>query len=95
MSKLRESAKGQPCMVRIPGVCNGNQETTVLAHLNGGGMGLKDRDVFGSFACSACHDIVDFRVKSRFSRTAIRLFHHEGMVNTQRWWLENGYKQYF
>ena len=55
MSKLRESAKGQPCMVRIPGVCNGNPETTVLAHLNGGGMGMKNPDFFASFSLSLIH----------------------------------------
>ena len=38
MSKLRKSAKGQLCLVRLPGVCNHNAETTVLAHLGGAGM---------------------------------------------------------
>ena len=31
MTAARREAKGQPCMVRIPGVCNGDPETTVLA----------------------------------------------------------------
>ncbi|BBI46989.1 hypothetical protein KPSA1B_105772 [Pseudomonas syringae pv. actinidiae] len=33
--KLRASAKGQDCTVRIPAICNYNPETTVLAHLPG------------------------------------------------------------
>lgn len=65
MSKsLRTLARGKPCMVRIPGVCNGNPETTVLAHIRRGGvagMGQKPPDVCGVWACSACHDAMDRR----------------------------------
>jgi len=50
MSKLRKSAKGQECLVRIPGICNRRTETVVLAHLNGGGMGMKASDLHGLFA---------------------------------------------
>ncbi|MER2105083.1 MAG: nuclease domain-containing protein, partial [Pseudomonas atacamensis] len=41
--KLRASANGQECTVRMPGICNHNPETTVLAHLPCGqkGMGIK------------------------------------------------------
>ena len=28
----RKEAKGRECMVRLPGICNFNPETTVLAH---------------------------------------------------------------
>ena len=41
---LRKLARGRPCQVRIPGVCDGGGETTVLAHyrLAGvSGMGYK------------------------------------------------------
>ena len=31
--KIRNSARGQDCALRIPGVCNFNPETTVLAHV--------------------------------------------------------------
>ncbi len=41
MSKLRKSVRGWDCTVRINGVCNFNPDTTVLAHLNGAGMGMK------------------------------------------------------
>ncbi len=33
MADLRKAARGRECQVRIPGVCNGNPETTVLAHI--------------------------------------------------------------
>jgi len=61
---LRKSARGQPCLVRIPDVCNGNPETTVLAHIRRGGVagtGIKPPDVCGVFACHACHDAIDRR----------------------------------
>ena len=40
MSKLRKLARDRECQVRIPGICNHNPETTVLAHLGGAGMGI-------------------------------------------------------
>lgn len=33
MADLRKAARGRECQVRIPGVCNGNPETTILAHI--------------------------------------------------------------
>ena len=59
MSILRQSAKGQECMMRIPGICSHNPETTVLAHENGGGLALKHDDLRATFACSACHKYYD------------------------------------
>jgi hypothetical protein len=64
-NKLRDSAKGQDCTVRIYGKCNHNPETTVLCHLPCGdkGMGIKSPDNMAVFACSACHDALDGRGK--------------------------------
>lgn len=90
MSKLRQSARNQPCFVRLPGICNYNPETTVLAHLGGAGMGRKHNDLFGAFACSACHDNLDGRVRSIFSRDYLKQAHFEAMQRTQQWWLDNG-----
>ncbi|AFC85896.1 Protein of unknown function (DUF1364) [Frateuria aurantia DSM 6220] len=103
MTKARKLAKGQPCMIRIPGICNGNPETTVLAHyrLAGySGTGMKPPDEMGAWACSACHDVVDGRVRpkyswisggdgsllssDRFSSGAIKLMHAEGVMRTQQ-----------
>ncbi|HBA8604909.1 nuclease domain-containing protein, partial [Escherichia coli] len=33
MADLRKAARSRECQVRIPGVCNGNPETSVLAHI--------------------------------------------------------------
>ena len=55
---LRKLARGRPCMVRIPGVCDGGGETTVLAHYRLAGtcgVGMKSPDLLGAWACAPCH----------------------------------------
>ena len=73
-------------MVRIPAHCNHNTNTTVLAHyaLSGyTGMGMKADDfAFGAWTGSACHDVVDGRVKTDHDRNAVRLMHAEGVMRT-------------
>ena len=83
-TKLTRAAQDRECQVRIPGTCNGDPATTVLAHyrLNGTcGMGCKPHDLQGAWACSACHDLVDNRTGSGFS-VAVRLYHAEGVLRT-------------
>ena len=85
MSKLTASARGQLCEVRVPGVCNGNPETTVAAHyrmLPYCGTGIKPPDILTAYACSSCHDAIDGRRKTGFSRTELRLMHAEGVFRT-------------
>lgn len=62
-SKLTKAARGQECTIQLHPYCNGNPETTVLAHIKSDrkGMGIKSPDFFGVFACSDCHDIIDMR----------------------------------
>jgi len=85
-TKLTKAARGRDCQVRIPGVCNGNPETTVLAHyrLAGtrSGMGIKPNDLQAAWCCSACHDAVDARSKTEFSRDELRNMHGEGVMRT-------------
>lgn len=61
--KVLRSAKDQPCTARFPGICNGNPETTIWAHLNGAefgkGMATKAHDVLGFHSCSDCHAYYD------------------------------------
>lgn len=61
--KLRASANGQDCTVRLPGTCNHNPGTTVLAHLPCGqkGVGMKGFDTVAVYACSDCHNAIDGR----------------------------------
>lgn len=74
---------GQECTVRIPGVCNFNPETTVLAHLNGYGMGGKHHDFLGAHCCSSCHSVIDGHTKSDFTPGELKLFLYEGIFRTQ------------
>ena len=82
---LRKQAKGRGCTVRLPGVCNHNSETVVLAHIRMPGVsgtGLKADDLLGAWACSACHDAIDRRAHTDLDRDYVRLAHLEGMVRT-------------
>lgn len=81
----RKSAKGQDCDVRVPGFCNFDPSTTVLAHfrLSGYcGAGLKPDDDMAAHACSRCHDAIDGRIKTPFTRNELRLMHAEGVMRT-------------
>ena len=82
---LRKAARGRGCMIRLPGICNHNSETTVLAHVRlagVSGIGIKADDLLGAWACSACHDAIDRRSHTDLDRDAVRLAHLEGMVRT-------------
>ena len=62
MTDLRQLARGRPCLVRIPNVCNGDPETTVLAHyrlIGISGIGLKSPDLIAAWCCSSCHAYID------------------------------------
>ena len=84
---LRQFARNQECQIRIYGVCNYNIETTIWAHYRVGGvagMGLKPPDLCGSFACSDCHSVIDFRVKSDLTRVQIESHMLHGMVRSMK-----------
>jgi hypothetical protein len=85
MINYRKLAKGKPCMVRLPDVCNHNPDTVVLAHirlLGISGMGMKSPDLIGAWACSSCHDAIDRRSHMDLDRDYVRLAHFEGMART-------------
>lgn len=86
--KIRNSARGQECQVRMPGVCNRNNETVILAHVGkGSGMGQKCDDIHATYACSACHDVIDDRVRIGDPRIN-RLYAYDAMIRTQKLLLE-------
>src|SRR6185436_6940484 len=66
MSKIRESAEGMPCQIRLSG-CNHDPRTTDWCHGNGSaagkGVGMKSHDLLGAYGCSNCHDVYDRRRK--------------------------------
>ncbi len=92
MANLRKEARGRECQVRIYGICNGNPETTVLAHYRMAGIcgtGMKPEDLIGAWACSACHDEIDRRTHNLDNKDA-RLYHLEGVIRTQAILLKEG-----
>jgi len=62
--KLTRTAKGTPCQLQVPNVCNRDDATSVWAHSNlsrhGRGKDHKSHDCFGVIACGACHYWLDF-----------------------------------
>ena len=80
--KYTRSAEGKECQIRLEG-CLFSNDTTVLAHLNGAGMGIKSLNIHGAYACSNCHDIVDGRQRSSLSQKQIELDHLRGVIRTQ------------
>lgn len=90
-SKIRQSAEGQQCQVRVPGICNGDPTTVVLAHLNGAGAGTKAHDIHGAFSCSACHSWLDGGfAQAGHNRDTRDLWHLQGVIRTQYILLEKG-----
>ena len=90
MSKYTKSAKGQECQVRIPNVCNHDPETTVFAHVNGGGMGYKRADIHGAYACRACHDVLDGRDDAGLSVVVRDSYFFGGLLRTQEIMIKDG-----
>jgi hypothetical protein len=85
MSALSKLARGQDCQVRLPGVCNFNPETTVLAHYRLAGtcgMGIKPPDLLGAWCCSSCHAVVDGQGESALERDERRLAFAEAVMRT-------------
>lgn len=60
---LLAMARGQRCLLCIPGVCMGNTETTVACHSNLGTHGKagarKADDHYSAWGCMACHRWLD------------------------------------
>jgi ferredoxin len=89
---LRELAAGQPCVVRIPGECNFDSTTTILAHIrraNVAGMGQKPPDTCAVWACSSCHDIIDGRRQSLFKPEEIDSMILDALVRQLAWYDRN------
>ena len=64
MSKITDSARNEDCLIRIPGVCNRRNETTVACHEPcGSGLSIKWPDTEIAYGCSSCHDEIDGRTK--------------------------------
>lgn len=91
MSKIRKSARGEDCSVRLPTVCRFNSETTVLAHL-GTSFSAPNRanDFHACYCCSDCHDVIDGRRKHDFSELDIQIAIYDAMIETQLKLIDKG-----
>lgn len=79
-------------MIRVPTVCNGNPDTTVLCHIRMiglSGTGIKAPDVLATFGCSDCHAVCDGQRKSAYTDDERRLMLLEGMARTQYWLIKH------
>jgi hypothetical protein len=91
MSKIRESARGEACTLRLDG-CNGGvlNETVVYCHLGGAGMGQKSHDIHGFFGCHSCHNIVDGRKNHNYESNWLDHMVLRAVINTQERLIEKG-----
>lgn len=89
-TKLRASARGELCCVRLPGVCDGGGETTVLAHLPMPGLpsGSKVSDVVATFACAGCHREIDTGARADWPDREHDLRRAQSLTLTR--WIELG-----
>jgi len=93
-SNITRFAEGKACTARIPGACNRDPATSVWAHLNsvrwGAGRNQKAPDPCGLIACSACHDVIDGRVKTDHDRDFIRMCAYEGHMESLAMLVKDG-----
>lgn len=89
---IRDAARDEPCTLQIAGVCIGNWETTVLAHLpdESKGMGTKADDLSACFACEACHSVIDGRTLYKFAVNDLDWYMRRAMVRTWRRLVDKG-----
>lgn len=84
----RKAAKGQPCLIRLPGCAPGaDNETVVLCHYalsDISGAALKSPDDLAAFGCWHCHGVVDGRlpVPAGYTRDTVRLAFAEAVFRT-------------
>jgi hypothetical protein len=60
---IRDSARGEECLMALPGVCLNNSEATIWSHARwpeaGKGGATKALDLAGCYACTACDAVYD------------------------------------
>lgn len=90
-SKLRASAKGEQCSLRLSPRCTDEYGAVVLCHIGRSrGIGIKCGDHFAVYGCNHCHDVIDGRVKSEFSRDEIDAQKLRALEETQLKFISKG-----
>lgn len=63
MSRITDSARGEDCTVRYPGVCSHDPAKTIWSHCRHGAAGkgksIKAIDLAGAYACTPCDAVYD------------------------------------
>ena len=83
--QLLAIARGKRCLLRIPGVCTENRETTVACHSNlsihGKAGARKADDYYSTWGCMACHRWLDQDKRTSYEeKTAAFLRAHARQV---------------
>jgi len=70
--KIRDSAKGEDCTLRLSPNCTDEWGAVVLCHVGKlSGTSAKCHDTFAVYGCNYCHDIIDSRVKTDIAKGQI------------------------
>lgn len=85
--KIRDSAKGEACLIRLPG-CPGDPAMTIWSHYRGAaggkGRGIKASDVAGAYGCTHCDAIYDGNAPrpAGMTKADVDLAWHEGHIRS-------------
>lgn len=81
---LLSMARGMPCLLRVPGICNNDTDTVVAAHSNlgrhGKGGARKAHDHYSVWACARCHTWLDQGQATRIQREQAFMAGHARQV---------------
>lgn len=90
--KYLDGSRGQPCTLQITGVCNGNAETTVAAHIRDETFGgaQKADDISIADACADCHRVFDGHTHAPLTREEWQFYALRGLQRTLRNRVERG-----
>jgi len=88
-NKITKSARGEDCTLLL-GDCS-SAETVVLCHIGKNrGMAYKCNDIFAVYACSSCHDIIDGRKPSQYSKLELDSYKLIALERTQQKLIDKG-----
>lgn len=87
MSAIRQSARGETCQVRYPGVCTHDSATVILSHYRGSaggkGLSLKSIDEASAYCCTACDACYDGQApRPGFTKEQADLWWLQGHMRT-------------
>jgi hypothetical protein len=85
--RIRDSARGEDCTVRLPG-CPRRPDMTIWSHHRGSaggkGMGMKSSDRAGAYACTYCDAVYDGQHQrpAGMTKAEVDLAWHEGHIRS-------------